>query len=124
MEKDVVRGIDTSTLRWKVCRDEALEGDECSDWKMHAVGPNGSSIELQCQLDTTNPTCYLPDNGLGADPPSANCLYTIATTAAGIAGATGGIEKKVAEKVLVRLIPYVGWSVTVAGVGQGIAQCT
>ena len=117
-EKDIVRGIDTSTLRWKVCRDDAWEGDECSDWRMHAVGPNGSSIELQCQLTRSNPTCYLPDNGSGSNPPSANCLYSITATAVGIAGAKGG--EILAAKVSARLIPGAGWAVTVIGAGQGV----
>ena len=123
-EKDLTRGVDTSTLRWKVCRDEALSGDDCSDWKKHAVGPNGGSIELQCEFTPTSPTCYLPENGLDKDAISSDCLATIAQTAAGLADAKGEVTKKIASRIFARFVPGVGWAVTVIGVGQGIAQCT
>lgn len=127
-ENGLLQGTSGTTMRWKICRDKNIRGDDCSKWVKHAVGPGGSDIELYCQLDPAQgtPMCYLPDHGLTGEKPSSACLLSIAASAAGVAGIRDGGGKatvRTGGKVAVRFVPFVGWSFTILGGAQGVAEC-
>lgn len=119
-QDNIARGVDASTLRWKVCRDKFFRADECSDWKMHAVGPNGTSIDVYCESSESESVCYLPNRGLDADRISPECLSEIAGVAVGVGA--GGLPEKVAKGVL-KFIPGLGWILAFKDGSQVAVNC-
>jgi hypothetical protein len=122
---DLYRGIDSSTLKWKVCVDIQWNGDRCSDYATYAVGPNGQSIAVYCENSTTSANvaiaCYQAENPNTADDwhLTQSCLESVGLAAVGLARD----GKNAVGRGLLKKVPGVGWVLTIGGVYTAVNGC-
>lgn len=118
------RGIDSSTLQWKVCVDIPWNNDRCSTYSNHAVGPNGLPIEVYCEAPASAnraAVCHQANNMATDDgwELSRECLIGAGLTAAGL----GRDGRAAVGRGVLKFIPGIGWALTIGGVTAAVAGC-
>jgi hypothetical protein len=121
---DLYRGVDTSSLKWKVCVDKQFDGDRCSDYATYSVGPNGQSIEVYCVNSTTAGdaiTCYQAEH-----PGTGDDWHLTRGCVIGLGLAAGGLSKDGKNAVgrgLLTKVPGFGWVLTIGGLYTAVDGC-
>jgi len=117
------KGVDNSRLKWHVCVKVRGDNDRCSKYQTYAVGPNGLSLDVYCQVSDSASlaaTCsQLRNQGLDDGwELSRDCLIGAGLQAAGIyKDGKGSVDRGNLK------LRGGGWYLTIAGVVVSISQC-